>query len=318
SIADREECPLYDGLELEPQLGLVPVGRDPHSGLWEFGHLQTGEIPRRDRGGRLVITEETGLVFVLIPGGVFWMGAVASEEESADSGGAAIDAHAEEQEGPAHPVTLAPFFLSKQEMTQGQWLRVTGRNPSLYRPGSRIGGISHSLTHPVEQVSWKECERVLGRLGLLLPTEAQWEYAARGGTGTVWWTGDEPESLAGACNLRDRFCKENGAPAAWSYDEWLDDGFVAHAPVGSYRANPFGLHDVTGNVWEWCRDWFASYERPVNEADGERRTGPTRGRVNRGGSWSTPALRARTALRFRNAPTFRGSNLGLRPARSVD
>jgi hypothetical protein len=113
---DGEKERAYPGLDLQPRVGLVPLGPDPSTGLWEFGDLVTGLPPERDADGRLMITEDTGLVFVLIPAGAFQMGT------------GAMDA-------PRHDVTLtAPYFISKYEMTQGQWLRLTGVNPSRYRP----------------------------------------------------------------------------------------------------------------------------------------------------------------------------------------
>ena len=129
SIRSREECPEYDGLVIAPQMGLVPIGRDRQSSLWEFAHIQTGTMPTRDEDGELVLGEESGIVFVLIPGGTFRMGAVRPDEEHPE-GSPNVDPHALEHEGPVQEVTLAPFFLSKFEMTQGQWHRNTGENPS--------------------------------------------------------------------------------------------------------------------------------------------------------------------------------------------
>jgi len=308
SIANVEESPAYHGLRMKPQIGLVPIGKDPASGLWEFAHIQTGEIPDRDEEGKILLTGETGLVFVLIPGGTFGMGAQKEDEDKPN-----YDPQAVSYEGPAHQVTLTPFFLSKYEMTQGQWERFTGKNPSLYTSG---GLVPMPPLHPVEQVTWEDCDRVLSRLDLALPTEAQWEYAARGGTTTVWSTGNDRDSLIGAANLADQAAQRAGA--AWpEIKDWpeLDDKFAVHAPVGSYRANPFGLHDVHGSVWEWCRDWFTGYDQPVRDGDGARLLSGGRARVYRGGSFIGPASGARSAIRSNAAPEFRFSGLGCRPSR---
>ena len=131
--------PAYGGLELRPQLGLVPLGLDPHSGLWEFGHFgASGHIAKRDQEtGKLRVDAETGLVFVLLPGGEFLFGA-----QSEDPEGPQYDASARPHEGPLEHVVLAPFFLSKFEMTQAQWTRVAGTNPSYWADGDSFGGRS--------------------------------------------------------------------------------------------------------------------------------------------------------------------------------
>ena len=115
------------------------------------------------------------------------------------SGNPNVDLHAESDERPVHEVSVRPFFLSKYEMTQGQWLGITVQNPSRCPPPTEWGQMIRpgdiTLAHPVEHVSWEECSEVLWRLGLVLPTEAQWEYAARAGTETPWWTGADPASF---------------------------------------------------------------------------------------------------------------------------
>ncbi|MCP3915960.1 MAG: SUMF1/EgtB/PvdO family nonheme iron enzyme [bacterium] len=314
SIADPAECPRYGGLALAPQLGLLPIGRDSRSGLWEFVHPLTGNAPSRDADGEFVMTEDTGLVLVLIPGGTFDQGA-----QAGDPLGPNFDPAAGPDEGPVHAVELAPYFLSKFEMTQGQWLRFTGRNPSRYDPTKAQQGRQINLLHPVELVSWNDCFEVLTHMGLQVPTEAQWERAARGESPSAWWTGDERESLVGAVNLADATAAAGGAN--WSaIEDWpdLEDGWVVHAPVGRFRPNPFGLHDIHGNVREWCREGFAPYDNDVAPEDGERLDTGTGNRVFRGGSYSTTAGRGRSAYRGRYPVDTRNTDLGLRPARSVE
>ncbi len=318
SIASEDECPQYNGLQLKPQLGLVPIGPDADSGLWEFWHVQTGERPERNEKGRLVPTEDMGLVFVLIPAGTFWMGAQANDPE-----GRNYDPQTEHNESNDHgepvEVALDAFFLSKYEMTQGQWRRFTGTNPSRFDPGryarswSRDGS-GGDLRHPVEQVIWQDCTDVLGRLGLVLPTEAQWEYACRASTDTPWWTGRDVLGLDQAGNLADAYANEHGA-GSWRCHEELDDGFTGHAPVGSYRPNGFGLHDVVGNVWEWCRDSYGPYDLPVAAGDGERQVTKFTNRTVRGGSFTSPASPARSAARSDGLAGIYLSTVGCRPVR---
>jgi formylglycine-generating enzyme required for sulfatase activity len=222
-----------------------------------------------------------------------------------------VDPEVRTNESPITEVRLDPFFLSKYEMTQGQWVRLVGKNPSTYSPGATPGGKIADLRNPVEQVNWEDCDLWLGRIGLVLPTEAQWEYGARGGTTTPRWTGIGTEGLAQAANVADQFCKENGSPSS-KHEAW-NDGYTVHAPVGSFAANQFGLHDVLGNVCEWCRDCHGSYEVEPRAGDGLR--SPTsRGRVLRGGSWQLSASDARSALRGGNVPKTRNYDVGVRPA----
>jgi len=299
-------------LALAPELGLLPIGEDPDSRLLEFADLATGEPPARGPDGKLVLKEETGLVFVLLPGGTFRMGA-----QRVDPDGPNYDAKAEVNESPVRDIVLRPFFLSKYEMTQAQWERCTGMNPSTYNQTFAVGGQYLSGLHPVEQVAWNDATRVLSRLGLTLPTEAQWEYGARAGTSTPWWTGAEKESLRGAVNLRDAYAQAHGFAATATTETWLDDGFAMHAPVGSFRANAFGLHDTAGNVWEMCREPFGRYDLPVREGDGERIGTTLAGRMIRGSSYFAGALAARASARFDVTPDYKDFSIGLRPARAL-
>jgi formylglycine-generating enzyme required for sulfatase activity len=318
AIGSIERSNKYGGMHLAPQLGLLPIGEDPSSHLWEFALLATGDPAARGPDGKLVLAESTGIVLVLIPAGTFMMGA-----QSTDPSGPNYDPLAGEDESPPHDVTLSAYFLSKYEMTQGQWERFTGRNPSHYGPNgwSRAWnreGKAWSALHPVEQVTWTQSVEVTKRLGLALPSEAQWENAARGGTETIYWTGSDLASLKDAANLSDAYGKAHGNETWSSWEKDFDDGSSATAEVGSYRANPFGLHDVVGNVWEWCIDgyWGNFYSRSPHTDP----VAPWQGssvRIHRGGGFSDVASRARAALRNGDTPDDQSDVLGIRPARVV-
>jgi formylglycine-generating enzyme required for sulfatase activity len=294
AIAAVESNPRYSGLQLKPQFGLSPLGLDRHSGLEEFADWRTGDPPARDVKGELRIGENSAVVFVLVPGGTFLMG----EEHGnpADQYDRPLA-----YEGPVNSVTLAPFFISKYEMSQAQWLRVTGANPSKYNPQN---GAAYGITllNPVEQVSWNDCDHLFSHLHLALPTEAQWEYAARGGTTTPWWTGPTSTSLDGKANV-----------------DGTRDGYEKHSPINTFPPNPFGLYNVHGNVWEWCRDVYSttSYRYPVRPGDGLRLlTGDQR--VFRGGGYDDNANFSRSSYRYGYKPNFDFDVAGVRPSREIE
>jgi formylglycine-generating enzyme required for sulfatase activity len=153
--------------------------------------------------------------------------------------------------------------LAKHELTQAQWQRVRGQNPSY----NGAGDAAAFALHPVQMVSWNDCSETLRRLGLALPTEAQWEHAARGGTPTPRWTDAVGVPIDRAINLADRAF----AAAAIGSDSEpdLDDAFALHAPVDALAPNPFGLCHVLGNVLEWCADWYDEGRTlPLRAGDG--------------------------------------------------
>ena len=223
-------------------------------------------------------------MFVLIPGGSFFMGAQNSEPSAPG-----YDASASEWGAPVRSVAIEPFFLSKFEMTAAQWQSMRGGEPP-----------ADGADLPAFQICWTEGSDVLTEAGLVLPTSAQWEYAARGTTVSPWWTGDASESLEGAENLLDEsgrgIRRDNQGQLLENFAPW-NDGHPRHASVGSFRPNPLGLYDVHGNAFEWCRD----------APDPGRRT------VRGGGSFVLPEF-ARVSIEWDREPEFRSGHLGVRPA----
>ncbi|MCA8960193.1 MAG: SUMF1/EgtB/PvdO family nonheme iron enzyme [Planctomycetes bacterium] len=320
AIDEIESLEVYGGLVLTPQIGLVPLGRDPRSGLWEFWHIQSGARPEPsaepDAPSRWTIAEETGLVLVLIPGGSFRMG---SEKGDADAPNR--DPYSESDEQPIQEVTLDPYFISKYEVTQGQWKRLTGENPSRFGfedySDGKESDLLRGLVHPVDSVSAEACLEWTAHNDLELPTEAQWEYAARAGSTTPWPWGSEPPCLEGYANVADLSCLRYHGDPSWGYDRDVDDGYTIRSPVDTFRPNAFGLHDVIGNVWEICGELFTDYTRPPRPGDGRRSDPPEVRWCLRGGGWETNSAVARCANRSGIFPGQRHSNSGLRPSRKI-
>ena len=214
---------------------------------------------------------------VWVDGGTFRMGAT-SEQGSEIS-----------DEKPVHSVTLSGYYIGKTEVTQALWQAVMGSNPS-YFEGDGL---------PVEQVSWDDCQKFIRKLNSLtgqnfrLPTEAEWEFACRGGNNSRGY------KYSGS-NYIDN--------VAW-YDG--NSGDKTH-PVATKSPNELGIYDMSGNVWEWCADWYGDYSsgrqtNPKGPYDGSSR-------VYRGGSWYYYARHCRSSDRFSNIPTIRNYDLGLRLA----
>jgi formylglycine-generating enzyme required for sulfatase activity len=312
SRAAREVAadPRFAGFGLRPQTGLVPLGPDPASKLQEFADLRTGAPPTRDAQNRLRASEETGLVYVLVPGGVFTMGALPPDAEN-ELGDPNVDPAAGRFERPLQEVRLAPFLLSKFELTNAQWRRASGADPR--RPPD---GFDFAPIHPVGYLTWRDTATALRRIGADFPTEAQWEYAARAGTTTPWWTGVQVASLAGAANLADRTAAGHGAFLRTT--DALDDGRAGFAAVGAYRPNAFGLHDVVGNAAEWCRDELLTYSASPREGDGFRTGQGVQPRVQRGGSYESLPEQATSAIRAAQRANVSAACVGVRPFRPFD
>ena len=243
--------------------------------------------------------------FGLIPPGKFMMGSPEDEKDRDKD---------EEQ----HEVEITrAFYLGKYEVKQEQYEQIVGKNPSWFSAGGEGKENVKDLDtrdFPVEEVSWEDAVSFCGKLTKLdgkrrfrLPSEAEWEYACRAGTTT-------PFHFGKLLNGSDANCNGN-------YPYGTDEKgryFRRTCRVGSYASNAFGLHDMHGNVWEWCQDYYGSYK--VLETKDPLRTEKVdiSARVLRGGSWSDSARYCRAAFRSRNAPGSRGIYLGFRVAFRLD
>lgn len=304
----------FEGWRLEPQVGLVPLGPDPRSGLEEFAlHGVTGPLPRRDpTTGELLRATDFGLVFVLIPGGTTAIGV-----QGADPAQPNFSRWSKFHPAPLELVELDPFLLSKFEMTKAQWRAATGAEPSYCAIGASINYVTTQPDHPVDSIDWFDASGVLAQLGLVLPTEAQWEHAARAGTQGAWYTGDEPSSLQGVANFEENWL--SALPADFE-PVCVRDGYLGMCPVGTFPPNPFGLHEVCGNVGEWCRDRFRVQRElyPTRAGDGLRLAPDSEPfRCQRGGN-TVDHVGAAASYYRGNMPAHTRSPLsGVRPARAL-
>jgi len=276
-----------------------------------------------------------GMRFVLIPPGEFTMGSTAAEIEEALKA-AGEDKRWQEyvkSEAPQHKVILTqPIYLGVNEVTQQQYKEVMGKNPSNFaktgpEPQSveKVAG-ADTTQHPVERVSWIDAAEFCAKLsqkeelkpfyfragdtitpldgtGYRLPTEAEWEFSCLAGTTTHYWIGDRDEDLV---------------RAGWF---GTNSGGRTHA-VGESKANPLGLFDIHGNVWEWVQDrWEPAYYGQFAEKAAIDPTGPSSAgsrRVRRGGSWDAAASGCRSSFRFASGPEYSFGNIGFRVSLLID
>ena len=280
----------------------------------ESGEGRTRTATGRSRGTK--VWEKDGADMVLVPAGEFWRGS--PEGEGGDD------------EHPQQRIYVRQFYVDKFPVTneqfhrfvrdaeyktdaerkqdgasfvlsdKGEWVpSETASWKDYFRPGTE--------QHPVVLVSWNDAQEYCKWAGKRLPTEAEWEKAARGQDGRKYpWGNEEPDGTR--CNFAD---KRSGLK--WA-DKNVDDGFARTSPVGSYPngASPYGVMDMAGNVWEWCNDWYADDYYKTSPAENPK--GPDSGscRVLRGGSWIGQPVSLRCAWRNRYVPSYRGDYIGFR------
>ena len=209
-------------------------------------------------------------------------------------------------EGPAHSVTMGKAFaVGVYEVTFDEWDACHQAGGCSHNPGDQGWGREN---RPVMNVSWDDAQEYVRWLseetgkGYRLPSESEWEYVARAGTGTRYWWGDEIGLNRANCS---------GCGSGW-------DG-KGTAPVGSFPANEFGLHDVHGNVWEWTEDcWHGDYVEAPADGSAWTQGGDCNLRLLRGGAWDVEPGALRSAARSRNTAEFRYFSLGFRVARTLD
>lgn len=283
--------PRYGGLHLTPQPGLVPLGTDPKSGLLEFAHARSGDIPARDKNGALQLHANSCLVFVLIPGGIATVGA-----QQDDSAATYYDKYASSNETPVRKVPLAPFFLCKHELGHAQWERLA-QGLGIFHQCAGFEGLQGFEIKPIARVTWTDCDSFCRANGFQLPTESQWEYAYRAGTDTPWWLGRIPAKLPEHEQL--------------SYGQ----ARLERTNIYDLLPNPFGLHHMGGNVQEWCADPMVDKDWQARPGDGLR-SGSVDGdqRALRGGCYRSNVTYARSSKRNTSSAFDQKNIIGMRPA----
>ncbi|MBR4155344.1 MAG: formylglycine-generating enzyme family protein [Bacteroidales bacterium] len=248
----------------------------------------TGDLNKKEKDAiREMISN-----MVKVDGGTFYMGAQSDSVEYLN-----YDENATSWEAPVHEVTVSPFFINKYEVTQNLWKAIMGATPNDEANMQWEDKFGKGDNYPAYRISFNEVELFIGMLNeytglnFALPTEAQWEYAAKGGANTnyaLYAGGDDILEFA-----------------------WFDENSDKCSEVGKKNPNTLGLYDMSGNVWEMCQDWYYQYtEEAATDPVGEEYNSGHK--VFRGGSWNTNAQQARVTARYQQGIHYRDYNTGFR------
>ncbi len=251
----------------------------------------TSHVPIRgdEKAPPQTFTNSLGMKFAWIPPGNFMMGSPKEEKER-------------KPDETQHNVSLTKgFYMGVHTVTQEQWKEIMAKNPSKFQGDKNL---------PVEQVSWDDCQEFINKLRqrdkrpYRLPSEAEWEYACRAGTTTPFHFGASLST--DQANYNGKYVYDAGKKGIYREKTM---------PVGTFPANPWGLYDMHGNVWQWCQDWFDEYpQKAVTDPQGLK----GESRVLRGGSWIDNPLECRSAYRGGSRPQLRHSLVGFRLCFSTD
>ncbi|MBO6026489.1 MAG: SUMF1/EgtB/PvdO family nonheme iron enzyme [Bacteroidales bacterium] len=298
----------------EHEIKLIKEGYAEYTGTVTVSQGERKQVKATLKEGakdeEIVTVNGVSFTMKLIKGGTFQMG----------------DANGDADEKPVHDVTVSSFYMGETEVTQALWKAVMGNNPSFFK-GDNL---------PVECVNWNDCQTFIRKLNQLtgknfrLPTEAEWEFAARGGTQSSLYNGESIivkgknnspnlDALAWyAGNCGRNYTNAEGCDVyngfditTWREKQYADPKGGTH-PVKKKQPNANGLYDMLGNVWEWCSDWYSEY----NTIALNNPSGPSFGsaRVLRGDSWRDRAINCRVSFRIYYPPTNRGNSVGFRLA----
>ena len=289
----------------------------------------TEEAAKLETGQEQIVTlpDGTPMAFVWIEPGTFQMGEQLPDVEWVKE----LESIALSDEGslPVHEVEISTgFWLGKHEVTQGQWEAIMGTTPWRWPDNTDKELVQSNPAHPAVYISWHDTQALIQRLNDIagtavyrLPTEAEWEYACRSGTTTLWSFGNEAGTLFSPWSYDDS--KNSFGRYAWYRANTVDRyEKYAHA-VGQHRPNAWGLHDMHGNVWEWLQDWYdkdyykhSSRVDPVGPAASPIVDGVRYGRVIRGGDFTVPVIYLRSASRMATDPEEADRSIGVRLVRT--
>lgn len=303
--SDPVQCPHYQNLKITPDARVRPWRLNAESRLWEFVLVGSGDPPSISDSGCPSVDSGTGVILVLLPGGRATLGAQSQRED-----GANFDPWFGPPEDKLYAKDVSPFYISAYELTAGAASR-------LFKERAQSGG---TLSHPLTMVTWEDASAMLSEHQLRMPTEAEWEYAARGQGSHGWWSVRDLDYLGSSLevfgNMAD-IAYHSGFSLIDPYDKFASDGQSGIAVPGLYQPSLFGLYDMYGNADEWCAGAYSRDAQLVSDVEAKGIAPASICRVTKGGSFQTVARQCRPTARRVWLPGGRGIDIGIRIAMSI-